>query len=268
MPHTRGSLVHLRATAYHEAGHAVAALFQGRAVSGVQIDVDYPGNGRTRHARRRSRCPFDPCAGPLALRAAWNWTLTHYRAAARLSLAGPIAEAKALGQPLRAQGAYSDLGKCQALAEDLRFHWDKLHNIGDPPWVNPEALINAERAYVRRWVGRPRVWKLISRIAERLNREKVLYADEIAQEIGATESGQAQLDLDLHGKGDKPNKRARRRPAVSSATSSPPVSGLPRSPSGASPETPSHSLGPASSEPPVNRLLWGPTYSTRPRGKT
>jgi len=246
MPHARGSLVHLRATAYHEAGHAVAALWEGRVVADVVIDTDGPNEGMTRFARPRIRNPFDPCTGPIAARAAWQWTLRRFRANARIALAGPLAEAKALGQPLRAHGAYGDLGKCQDLAEGLRFHWQKLHEVADVPWVDPEPLINAERAYVRRWVGRPRVWKLISRIAERLNQEKALYAREIAQEIGATDSRRAQLDVDLHGKGDKPSELGRRQPAVSSAISSPPVSGLPRPSSGACSETSSRTPDPSS----------------------
>lgn len=90
----RAFRIHLDVAACHEAGHAMAALWQGFRVLGVEVSLGRPGAGRTVIANPRPRNPFDPTRGPGAARAAWAHTVETTMRVARVALAEPLAEAR------------------------------------------------------------------------------------------------------------------------------------------------------------------------------
>lgn len=97
------------ATAYHEAGHALAALREGRRVEEVRLSSSCPDSGLTvldRGSDQRLFRSRDP-DGDLIPR--WHEMLQDRLADIRVSLAGPLAEAKLLNKPLRTLGAALDL---------------------------------------------------------------------------------------------------------------------------------------------------------------
>ncbi len=98
-----GKKLHINVAAYHEAGHALAALREGRQVSLVFAFHKYPGNGMCLYAPKPIN-PHDLAFNPGTAKAAWNHTLEATCAEIRIALAGPLAEAKVLGKPLRSLG--------------------------------------------------------------------------------------------------------------------------------------------------------------------
>jgi hypothetical protein len=109
---------HISIAAFHEAGHALAALNEGRQVIGLRVSTENPGNGICVHARKQ-RNQYDLAQNPGSANAAWLHTLKTTYSDIRICLAGPLAEAKALGKPLRSLGSRSDLDKCIRLANRL-----------------------------------------------------------------------------------------------------------------------------------------------------
>ena len=106
----KGSNSHITVTAYHEAGHALAALKQGRFVKTVEVSLINPGNGRTIIWLARKN-PYDLVRHPdLAWRHTYNNTLEEIF----VLLAGPIAEARCLGKPIRSLKGHS--GAVQGIA--------------------------------------------------------------------------------------------------------------------------------------------------------
>jgi len=179
----RGANAHIAATAYHEAGHALAALREGYRVEFARISRLWPGAGRVRIAGRGIRKnPFMPSAGPGAARAAWEVSLQRRLAAIRINMAGPLAEARYLGQPLRTLGAVHDLIQCERIACTLAaFHEELWRKYTVLPSFCPFEKIATERKRVRRWLGHPGTWRSIVAIAEALIEQERLSGEEIVQ---------------------------------------------------------------------------------------
>jgi len=118
MNYSRGEQTLREVTAYHEAGHALAALREGRGVKRVYVSATNPEAGVCSH-RTAIGNPYDVSHSRGSAAAAWQHTLESSCAGIRIRLAGPLAEAKILGKPLRANGAQSDLESCIYLAERL-----------------------------------------------------------------------------------------------------------------------------------------------------
>ena len=96
-----GTNIHIGIAAYHEAGHAVAALLEGRIVAGIGVSTATPGNRLCVHARsRKNSCELH--LNPGSAKAAWLHTLSTFRPDIRIALAGSFSEAKALGKPPQA----------------------------------------------------------------------------------------------------------------------------------------------------------------------
>lgn len=192
----RGSRTHIGVAAWHEAGHALAAMREGRWVVAVEVSATRPGCGVTRQFVRRRRNRFDPVRGRGNARAAWLDTQARYLAELRVALAGPLAEAKAINRPLRALGAELDLHKCQHLARRLEHLREYLEDEGIDCGPPIDELFNEQRKRVRRWLGRPETWGAIERIARQLTfRHRITAREVFACYMGARAEHQRSLSL-------------------------------------------------------------------------
>lgn len=104
-----GRRAYISVTAYHEAGHAIAGLWQGIWVEKIDVYHHTPGNGQTTFDYSGLVNPFDPNSSPGIALVAWQTEYDMTLRLMRVLLAGPLAEAKFLGKPLRSLGAKSDL---------------------------------------------------------------------------------------------------------------------------------------------------------------
>ncbi|MCP1727601.1 hypothetical protein J2T60_001601 [Natronospira proteinivora] len=206
--------IHLDVTAWHEAGHLVAALFEGYTVYEVEASPVRPGNGVTRLMHRRRPTRFDPALGVGNGRLAWAESVARVQREMRVFLAGPLAEAKVLGKPLRALGARSDLDHCKAMAKRLLMLWGDfgVHQGATRP--RPHALMNQERARMRRWIAQPRVWSLVTTYAEILSSECYLDQSDIQRILNNHDAAHGQRGLDLLPRGGWGNTTVKRLEAA------------------------------------------------------
>lgn len=201
-----GRQTRIWATSYHEAGHALAALREGRYVKEVRLSPNCPDSGLTVWSRGSDRRLFrasDP-DGDLIPR--WHEMLQDRLAEIRISLAGPLAEAKLLNKPLRTLGASLDLSRCQSIAHSMTVRHRKLQEVIEittpdnsklPP-LNMLELIDEQRRYVRRWIGQPRVWGMLTLIAKRLvEREKLKECDVLDAALAEDGGLSGQMPLSL-----------------------------------------------------------------------
>ena len=86
----------------------------------------------------------------------------------RICLAGPLAESKVLGKDLRALGAHTDLRRALLIARGLRNIRRRLPSGIDDTPIAVTELLKQQRLSVRRWLGQPKTWQSITRIAREL----------------------------------------------------------------------------------------------------
>ena len=115
--------IHFSVTCCHEAGHLVSALHEGFTVEKAIVFRSMPGTGVVRHSVADRPTRFDPALGSGNARLAWWESVTRTRQRMRVLLAGPLAEAKATGTPMRSLGATRDLNECRRLADRLLTLW-------------------------------------------------------------------------------------------------------------------------------------------------
>ena len=164
-------------TAYHEAGHAIVALCHGCGVAEVAVSMTEPGNGWTQLLGAEKQPLVDPTPGNI--RAAWLRTEANYSAWIRILLAGPLAEAKLLNKPLRSLGARSDLVRAQRLFVRLQAIHAGLTRYASLPIAIPETRRDVFRRETRRLVARPRIWRMITALAQELIQRDSVTADEL-----------------------------------------------------------------------------------------
>lgn len=184
--------LYIEVTAYHEAGHALAAVYEGRHVTGVAISMNEPGNGICRHAWLPPN-PYDVTLSPGNARAAWEHTVKNTLADMRILLAGPLAEAKLLGQPMRSLGSISDFEKCIGKANKLKTLSEFISDITPVEPINPERLLEEQRKKTRRWLMQSRVWASIKMAAKVLVLDGTLNARQLGIIIAAQSLQQQQL---------------------------------------------------------------------------
>jgi len=169
--------------AFHEAGHALAALREGRQVFGLRVSTENPDDGVCIHARKQ-RNQYDLAENSGSAKAAWLHTLNTTHSDIRIFLAGPLAEAKALGTPLRSLGSRSDLEKCIRLANRLECLNTFVSGFVDIDELKGVVLLDGERKRVRRWLTQPRIWNAISLAAERLSMTGQLNRQDLDNLVG------------------------------------------------------------------------------------
>ncbi len=191
-----GRRVLLTATAWHEAGHALAALREGFPIRQVSIDKRRPGVGLTVCRPNSPPTRYDPRRGRGTAQAAWQDAVDFHLSRLRFTLAGPLAEARKLGKPMRALGGWSDFEETYWLAQDLMDIQSHLEEHRIFFFSNVPALFNEESRRVRHWLARPATWSAINAIAGELLEKDSLDAADVLRCDLAARSGQ-QLTLDL-----------------------------------------------------------------------
>lgn len=207
--------IHFSVTCCHEAGHLVSALHEGFTVEKAIVFRSMPGSGVVRHSVADRPTRFDPSLGTGNARLAWWESVTRTRRRMRAFLAGPLAEAKVTGMPMRSLGAKLDLNECRRLADRLLTLWSSYAAYQGFARPDPWAMMNRERQRVRAWIGRPRVWSMISAYAEALSEAEELDRPAILRILNQHQSGIAQEALDLFpaaGRSDHEPGRSRREP--------------------------------------------------------
>ncbi len=194
-----GKKLHINVAAYHEAGHALAALREGRQVSLVFAFHKYPGNGMCLYAPKPIN-PHDLAFNPGTAKAAWKHTLEATCAEIRIALAGPLAEAKVLGKPLRSLGARSDLDKCIYEVKRLKMLRSYIARYTDLDPVGASNILSREKRKVRQWIAHPKVWKVIVQLAQKLSAQGILNGKHIDKIIGSVTSPAQQATLDFSSK--------------------------------------------------------------------
>ncbi|BAZ92610.1 ATP-dependent Zn proteases [Thiohalobacter thiocyanaticus] len=186
--------VHIELTAYHEAAHAIVALYHGYAVTEVAVSLEAPGNGVMMYQPRLKRELSDPRSGNI--RAAWLETLKKYEGEIRILLAGPLSEAKLLNTPLRSLGARSDLLTAQSFhlrLQDIQIEMSRYTTLPKPL---PARHLDKLRRETRALLGRPRMWEMVCALASELKDIDCLNADEIAAILQQIPDRYGQLGLD------------------------------------------------------------------------
>lgn len=192
-----GSDVLLNVTAWHEAGHALAAMREGRPLRHVVIEHDRPGFGQTRYDPDTWQQRYCPKKSHGNARAAWEEALANHLSRLRITLAGPLAEARKLGQPMRALGAWYDFEDTYWLAQSLMTVQLDLRKHGVYFVPNVPSLFNLECRRVRHWLARPVTWSAINRIAQALIEQGELSARDVLQcYLQARNPAQHSLTLD------------------------------------------------------------------------
>jgi len=159
---------HICVAAFHEAGHAMAALSEGRQVRSLRVSTDNPGNGVCIHARKQ-RNQYDVVQNAGSAHAAWLHSLETTLSDIRICLSGPLAEAKALGKPLRSLGSRSDLETCIRLANRLESLHTFVSEFVEIDELKGVDVLDSERKRVRRWLAQSKVWVSVSSIAYKLS---------------------------------------------------------------------------------------------------
>lgn len=212
-PRRSGKSLHEKNTnidiaAYHEVGHALAALRESRRVVGVLISRTHPGNGSCWYAAKpRNPHPIDQ--NPGSAKAAWLHTVETTCADIRIALAGPIAEAKALGTPLRSLGSRSDLENCLRLARRLSTLQSFVSELAEVPPVDPHSILEREQRSVGHWIGRPATWRTIQLVARALMFRGALTPEFLHFWIGVAASCGRQAQFFLRDIADSTRRRDR-----------------------------------------------------------
>jgi hypothetical protein len=190
----RGVRAHYELAAYHEAGHAVVALHFGVRLKEARIDRQAPGNGRV---------SLDPLAtdwlremdslGPVTGLSRWLRQLVAVERIAMFYLAGPMAEARHAGKPLRSLGARSDLDLVRSLPPRFELWCSKL-NL-DAPSLNDDAFFKYVCRRTRQLLGRQKIWRAVTVLAADLLAWERLPGDEVAETVQWTLTRGTQMSL-------------------------------------------------------------------------
>lgn len=183
-----GARTYREVAAYHEAGHAVAALLLGIEVAEVRIDRYRPGNGTTLYRTGPSlwegyRRPRS--AAPSRLACALN---RHQRVAV-FCLAGPLAEAKLLGVSLRSLDATGDFEDIHSLMRGP----DACQHGVVSPFAKPFFDTAVRRT--RGMLGQPSIWRAVTEVARELLLWDRLSGGELAETVQWARAGGRQFGL-------------------------------------------------------------------------
>jgi len=169
-----------RLAAYHEAGHAVVGLLHGWRILRVTVVRDHPGNGRVLY-NPRSVDSLAPAAGVST--AVASQAIIRAQGHIRMLLAGPLAEAKLLGTPLRSLGARRDLDTVLCLLELLRAN-NEVTVVDPASAADPVGALGRRlRRQTRQLLGQRRVWHAVNTVAEALLSWETLEGDDVMETV-------------------------------------------------------------------------------------
>ena len=154
----------LRATAYHEAGHAVAAWHQRIRINSLSIAEDDISKGRLSHEYHFTGIRPDLDMSPRAQRRIENMAMVCF--------AGPHAQRKAFPRSWRNHHGRSDFHQ----ATDLLSYVDP-----DPETL--EIYVKLVDARAQKFVAGPSVWMLIDRLANDLLERRKMTGREVRESI-------------------------------------------------------------------------------------
>jgi hypothetical protein len=172
-----GALTRLRSTAYHEAGHAVAAYWHRIRLDSITIEPDGDCQGHTRIGTPLAKHWLD--AGHTGSRGR-----KRMEAYALLVIAGPAAQRRYRPRSVRSWHGRQDFKN----ADDLVSYF-----VGSD--AERDAYLHRMSVRANAFVALPDVWRAIGTVADRLIRERRLGRAELRRTIrvslaGATVEGQ------------------------------------------------------------------------------
>ncbi|HIE89525.1 MAG TPA: hypothetical protein EYP91_22320 [Gammaproteobacteria bacterium] len=194
---SRGYPAHIKGTAYHEAGHAIAALKMERFVHRLAVDHNNPGRGVTWYNSAKSN-PYNIESSPGKALLAWQYTYDTTLNDIFILLAGPMAESKLLARPLRQLGNKRDLDTCMELACRLDERAKTARKWTDIPHIQKAELLNHMRRRTRAWVNGKKTWNAISVVATALINNTWVENESLSDLVGQSlcfESRQLQLTI-------------------------------------------------------------------------
>ena len=192
----RNLMLHRRITAYHEAAHAVLALRFGVRIYDLALCRKGPLQGYVRILSNARAAKINNRDGDLSV-VSWTLLLRNVEHRVMISLAGPIAEAKLLGKPLRAHCCQSDLEKslklCSAADEVRRYLADKQN--ATVSLEAPEAMANRLRRRTLATLAHPKIWRAVTALARDLEGWGRLSGHDAGEIMQWTRRAGNQLDL-------------------------------------------------------------------------
>lgn len=197
-----------RITAYHEAAHAVVALKFGIRVTEVALCRSSPLSGYVITRRRRAVSKLE---NRISRSSELTWTLVtrDLENRAIVFLAGPVAEAKLLGKPLRSHGGQSDFSECLQLCRVLdryRRHLADKYGLTLPK-EQPADMANRLARRAARILAHPNTWQAVTALAEELGGWSTLTGHEAADTVQWTRRIENQFGLRLPPSVESPRPR-------------------------------------------------------------
>lgn len=192
----RTSTLNRRITAYHEAAHAVLALRFGIRIHDMAISRNDVRAGHVRFLLSSLACKVNSSGGQLS-DVTWALLLRNAEHRVMICLAGPIAEAKLLGMPLRAHCCESDLDKCHRLcvaADEVR-RYLAGKQAAPVALEAPEAMANRLRRRTLATLAHPNIWRAVTALARDLDGWGQLSGHDASDTMQWTRRAKNQLDL-------------------------------------------------------------------------
>jgi ATP-dependent Zn protease len=189
-----GTRIRSQLTAYHEAGHAVVALHCGLGVAAMGISRSDPDRGLTVTRRAFVNVP-EQFGHPSEAGACWLRVVRLAEQVAMTALAGPLAEAKMLGAPLRSLGATSDFAQALSICEALTEVRQALSGHTVLPDGNERDFLDRMCRRTRRLLAHPKRWRAVEELARDLLGWGVLSGADVAETVAWAHRPRGQLGL-------------------------------------------------------------------------
>ena len=191
----RDAALQRRITAWHEAAHAVVAFRCGIRVDEVALCTTGPLEGYVQMLSAPLVSQWHTWDEP-ASRLTWSLVQRDTERHAMVRLAGPVAEAKLFGTPMRSHACESDLTSALRLCRLLEQYHGHLGNRGLLlPGIAPGDLAARLRRRTRHVLGYPPNWRAVRAVAEDLEAWSRLSGHDAADTVQWTRRIESQLPL-------------------------------------------------------------------------